>query len=253
MSKNWPMVPLGEVLQLQRRWVTVQPTETYTEIGVRCFGKGIFHKAPVSGSSLGNKRVLEIRPGDLVFNNVFGWEGAVAVAGTAEIGKIGSHRFITYTVDSGRSTAAYLGYFFRSKPGLERLRKVSPGSAGRNRTLNLDQFIVQQVPLPPLEEQRRLVAQIEELAAKVGAAHAIQQSIREDSRRLLLSAYKRITEGVSNHPMCEVAPLVRRPVDIEPAGLYHELGIRSFGKGTFHKPAIAGAALGSKRVYLIQV
>src|SRR5205823_11936776 len=62
---------------------------SYVEIGVRSFGRGIFHKAPVTGASLGNKRVLEIRPGDLVFNNVFAWEGAVALAGPAEAGTIG--------------------------------------------------------------------------------------------------------------------------------------------------------------------
>src|SRR5262245_57955823 len=95
---QWPVVPLGEVLQLQRRWIKVHPTETYREIGVRSFGNGIFHKAPIQGSILGNKRVLRIEPGDLVFNNVFAWEGAVAIAGPEEAGMIGSHRFVTYTV-----------------------------------------------------------------------------------------------------------------------------------------------------------
>src|SRR5437660_829444 len=101
----WPAAPLREVLQLQRRWLELDPLSSYVEIGVRCFGNGIFHKAPVTGSSLGTKRVLRIQPGDLVFNNVFAWEGAVAVAGPAEAGKIGSHRFVTYTVDPERATA----------------------------------------------------------------------------------------------------------------------------------------------------
>jgi hypothetical protein len=36
---QWPMVPLREVLQLQRRWIKPYPTETYREIGIRSFGK----------------------------------------------------------------------------------------------------------------------------------------------------------------------------------------------------------------------
>ena len=36
---QWPMVPLGEVLQLPRRWVKPHPMETYREIGIRSFGK----------------------------------------------------------------------------------------------------------------------------------------------------------------------------------------------------------------------
>ena len=48
------------------------------EIGVRSFGRGIFHKEPIDGTALGNKRVFRIEPGDLVLSNVFAWEGAVA-------------------------------------------------------------------------------------------------------------------------------------------------------------------------------
>src|SRR5439155_27101278 len=123
------------------------------EIGIRSFGKGIFHKAPIQGSTLGNKRVLRIEPGDLVFNNVFAWEGAVAVAGPEEAGMIGSHRFVTYTVNPEKSTAGFIKLFFTTQPGLELLLRASPGSAGRNKTLGLDRFIAQAIPLPPLPEQ----------------------------------------------------------------------------------------------------
>ena len=108
-------VSVGEVLQLQRRWITLHPTETYRQIGIRSFGRGIFHKAPVQGSALGNKRVLRIEPGDLVFNNVFAWEGAVGVAGKEETGKIGSHRFVTYTVNQTRSTSEYLKLYLEDR------------------------------------------------------------------------------------------------------------------------------------------
>ncbi len=180
MSK-WPMVPLTEVLQLQRRWIKLQPTETYREIGIRSFGNGIFHKAPIQGSTLGNKRVLRIEPGDLVFNNVFAWEGAVAVAGPEEAGMIGSHRFVTYTLNPAKATAEFLQLFFKTKAGREILLKASPGSAGRNKTLGLDRFITQSVPLPPVAEQRRLVECIDALAAKIKEAERLRA---EASREL---------------------------------------------------------------------
>ena len=168
MSKAWPLATIGEVLQLQRRWIKLEPDQLYTEIGVRSFGKGIFRKSPVTGLSLGNKRVLRICPGDLVFNNVFAWEGAVGVASEAEAGTIGSHRFVTYTVKDNQADAQFLRLFFRTEAGLTVLRSVSPGSAGRNRTLNLDHFARQHIPLPPLPEQQQIVAKVEELAVKTG-------------------------------------------------------------------------------------
>jgi type I restriction enzyme S subunit len=56
---TWPMVKLQEVLSLQRRWIKPSPTEMYQEIGIRSYGKGIFHKQPLSGLSLGDKRVSD--------------------------------------------------------------------------------------------------------------------------------------------------------------------------------------------------
>ncbi len=182
---RWPLVPLSRVLQLQRRWIKPHPTVTYREIGIRSFGNGIFHKAPVEGSNLGNKRVLRIEPGDLVFNNVFAWEGAVGVAGPEEAGMIGSHRFVTYSVNPGKSTARFLKLFFTSKPGIEVLMKASPGSAGRNKTLGLDRFITQSIPLPDLAEQRRLVDQIHDVAAKIGEATLLREKAVQEANTLL--------------------------------------------------------------------
>ena len=111
-------VRVGAVASLERRQVSVEPSKTYEEIGMRSFGKGIFHKGQVRGATLGSKRVFKIHPGDLVLSNVFAWEGAIAVAGETEAGKIGSHRFLTYRADPKEADANYLQYFFLCEVGL---------------------------------------------------------------------------------------------------------------------------------------
>ncbi len=149
-------VRVGDIIELHRRQVDVDPAATYEEIGVRSFGHGIFHKEPIRGIDLGNKRVFEIHPGDLVLSNVFAWEGAVALAGKSERGRIGSHRFMTYRPRDKEVSNAYLRYFFISDMGVERLGIASPGSAGRNRTLAVSRFEEIEVPLPSMDEQRRI-------------------------------------------------------------------------------------------------
>ncbi|MFN8187888.1 MAG: hypothetical protein U0R69_12540 [Gaiellales bacterium] len=156
-------VRVGDLIELQRRRIEVDPLLTYEEIGIRSFGRGIFHKEPVDGSALGSKRIFEVWPGDLVFNNVFAWEGAVGLAGSAERGRCGSHRFLTYTARTEDVDLAYLRYFFVSDPGVRALRVASPGSAGRNRTLAIERFENLEIPLPDLPEQRRVVRRLERL------------------------------------------------------------------------------------------
>ena len=69
----------------------------------------------------------------------------------------------------------------------------------------------------------------------------------------LSNALRQIIDGAPYRPMAEVAPLVRRPAEIEPDQRYPELGVRSFGRGTFHKPALDGMSVGSKKLFRIQV
>lgn len=160
---------VGDVLKLERRAVTVDPLAEYDEIGVRSFGQGIFHKEPVTGSALGNKRVFEIHPGDLVLSNVFAWEGAIALAEESERGRIGSHRFMTYVPNSTEVDPSYVRYFLLSEPGLALINHASPGSAGRNKTLAIDRFEALEIPLPNVAEQRRAAAKLDRVLATAGS------------------------------------------------------------------------------------
>jgi len=61
-----------------------------------------------------------------------------------------------------------------------------------------------------------------------------------------------ISEESIRKALKDVAPLIRRSVKINPEEDYLELGLRSFGKGTFHKPAIHGNELNGKRLFQIE-
>jgi type I restriction enzyme, S subunit len=158
---------IGAIMHLERRVVQVDPSHDYQEIGIRSFGRGIFHKEPTSGVRLGSKRVFWIEPGDLLLNNVFAWEGAIAVADEKQRGLIGSHRFMTYVVDRDRTCAHYLLYYFLSDVGLEAIRGASPGSAGRNRTLGIEAFESLEIPLPPIAMQREIAANLEKILSRI--------------------------------------------------------------------------------------
>ena len=72
---------MAEVAPLVRRPVEIDLDAAYPELGVRSFGRGTFHKPELPGVEVGNKKLFRICAGDLVFNIVFAWEGAVATGG----------------------------------------------------------------------------------------------------------------------------------------------------------------------------
>lgn len=145
--------PLSEVAPQLRRPVTVQAGLSYPELGIRSFGKGTFHKPAISAEQLGTKRLYHIHPGDLIFNNVFAWEGAVAVVKPEDAGRVGSHRFITCVPKPGVATTPFLYFHFTTEQGLHDLGDASPGGAGRNRTLGLKNLAAIYVPVPSHDKQ----------------------------------------------------------------------------------------------------
>jgi type I restriction enzyme S subunit len=186
---------VGEIMRLARRPVDVRAEDLYDEIGLRSFGNGIFHKPPVSGEELGAKKVFHIKPGDLLFSNVFAWEGAVALASDQEAGKIGSHRFMTYEVDPQKANSRYLLHYFYGGPGLRAIREASPGSAGRNRTLGIKNFERQSVWLPDLDEQHRIVNKLE-VALNQRSAALSAAIARAD---LVFAAFDAMKEEILDH------------------------------------------------------
>ncbi|HHC7344597.1 TPA: restriction endonuclease subunit S [Vibrio cholerae] len=145
--------PMSKVAPLERRKVEIDVNAEYPELGVRCFGNGTFHKPILEGMDVGTKKLYQMVPGDLVFSNVFAWEGAIAVVKKEDEGRVGSHRFITCLPKSGVVTADFLCFYFLTTEGLEKIQAASPGGAGRNRTLGLKKLENIEVPVPDYDKQ----------------------------------------------------------------------------------------------------
>lgn len=238
-------VRVGDVLRLERRQVIVDVAAEYDEIGVRSFGKGIFHKEPVDGAMLGDKRVFRIQPGDLVISNVFAWEGAIALASPAEAGRIGSHRFMTFVPRGERIDTAWAAWYFQSEPGLELIRKASPGSAGRNKTLAVKRFEDLVIPLPPIEEQQRITALLERatdattdlgsrISRAVDLARAAQVSLATPTNA------EHSADAWVETKLADVVAVANSQVTVDPSDEYRIAGIYSFGKGLIDRGMLSG-------------
>jgi len=144
---------MEDVAPLVRRKVDISIDDEYPELGVRSFGKGTFHKPVLNGIDVGSKKLYKIEPQDLLFSNVFAWEGAIAVVQPEDKGRVGSHRFISCVVQEKIATPQFLCFYLLSKEGIEKIREASPGGAGRNRTLGLKKLEKIEVPIPDYAKQ----------------------------------------------------------------------------------------------------
>lgn len=186
-----PRRPMSLVAPLVRREVEVDLAGAYLELGVRSFGRGTFHKPPLAGADVGSKRLFTVVPGDLIFNIVFAWEGAVAVARSLDAGRVGSHRFLTCVPAKDEALADFLCFHFLTDDGLAALGGASPGGAGRNRTLGLQALAAIDVPVPPFADQQRFVGLLrlrDETHARHAAASAKCEALVPELLRAVFAA-----------------------------------------------------------------
>jgi type I restriction enzyme S subunit len=157
LVKEAKLVKMAKIAPIIRRPVEIIPEENYPELGIRCFGNGTFHKPALSGLEVGTKKMFQIKTGDLIFSNVFAWEGGIAVAQSEDNNRYGSHRFISCNCDLDQVLPEFLNFHFLTPKGLDEIIRCSPGGAGRNKTLGLKKLEAIKVPVPDIDEQRKFV------------------------------------------------------------------------------------------------
>jgi restriction endonuclease S subunit len=94
----------------------------------------------------------------------------------------------------------------------EDLGSRASGMGDRRRTLNPEALFACEIPLPPLDEQRRIVSRIEEFAAKVEEARRCRQSFEEADRLWERSLAEALDRLAAKHPVSkfrEVCEVVR--------------------------------------------
>jgi type I restriction enzyme, S subunit len=185
MVDGWRIVTLGEVLHLQIDAVPVDPTQYYPISGVYGFGRGLIAREPLLGSQTTYKVFHRLHENDYVLSQVKGWEGALARV-TAEFdGWYLSPQFPTFRANPDYLDIRYLEWYCRQRKVWEQLRRKSRGIGARRETISAEKFLTLQIPLPPLDEQRRIVAHIDALAGRIAEARGLRAGAVEEGEELI--------------------------------------------------------------------
>lgn len=251
MSKPWPRVKLGEVLTPVRREGVPTAGTLYRQIGVRLWGVGAYERESIDGSQTKYAKLFQAKVGDVIVNKIWARNGSVAVVDEALDGTWGSSEFPLFESDRARLSPQWMHWITKAPWFWQACDEHAQGTSGKNR-IKPEQFLEIKIPLPSVEEQRRIVARIDAVQQQLQQADALRASIDHDIASLLAVRFQETLKQAEWLPMRVVAPIVRRDVVVDHQSNYAELGIRSFGKGTFHKPTLSGIELGSKRVYRIE-
>jgi len=183
-----PMRPMAEVAPLVRRDVVIDPERSYTELGVRSFYKGAFHRRTVPGSDFSWQDLYRVQAGDLIFSNIMAWEQAIAIAQPEDDGCVGIHRMLTCEANVDIAVPGFLWYYFTTEEGFAKIYAASPGTAARNRTMTAPALMAIEVPMPSLAVQHTF----DRLQAEIAALKAKHTAIRQANAALIPSTLERV-------------------------------------------------------------
>lgn len=245
------MVVLGDVLRRNERWTTLDPEQTYRQVTVRLWGKGVSLRGVCRGADIAASQQVEVRAGQFIVSRIDARHGAFGLVPPELDGAVVSGDFPCFDVVSDRILPGFMGWLSRSAPFVDLCRGASEGSTNRVR-LKEARLLGSRIALPPLDEQHRIIARLDAVSSRLSARAEAAERQEAELAAMLQQAFARITAGSPRARMADVAPLVRRPVEIEQNGTYEEIGARAFGRGLFLKPTLRGDSLTWQKLFRVE-
>lgn len=193
MRDGWNPVPLGELLQPVSRPEAVQATDTYNLLGAHWYAKGLYTKESKDGSGIRASKLYRVEQGDFVYNRLFAWKGSFAVASPDNDGCHVSNEFPCFNINRERLAPDYLRYyFFRESAWNEAFGLSSGGTPTSRNRLKVEKLFGMSIPLPPLSEQRRIVAKIDQLAQRIDETRRLETQLSIETDALLTSSMRTV-------------------------------------------------------------
>jgi len=205
MKKTWPRVRLGEVLQRYEEIVIPTPGTQYRELTVRLWGRGVIERGRLDGASLAGSRRYLARAGQFIASRIDARNGAMGIVPDELDGALVTNDFPLFNLRTDRLVPAYFEWLSRTQGFVELCQRGSEGSTNRVR-LKEDRFLALDIPLPPLAEQHRVVARIEELAARLEEVRTLHHQATEEVEALAPSHANFIftSDDILRWPTCSL-------------------------------------------------
>jgi type I restriction enzyme S subunit len=186
---EYPSVRMGAFLRERKEFTTIDDMEVYKRAKVQWYGKGTILRDKVSGVEIKTKKQQVVRTNEFVVAEIDAKDGSFGVTPEELDGAIVSSHYFVYEIDQSLCFPPYLEWYVRTN-NLQSLVKAQ-GSTNYSAIRSYTVYDYE-IPLPSLDEQRRIVERIEALAARIENAQSLREETNEASDKLLASTLEHL-------------------------------------------------------------
>ncbi len=153
----YPLRALGSFLQRVKTEVVIQDQTTYQRVTVRVNNRGVVPRDTEVGRNIGTKRQFRVVPGQFLVSRIDARHGAMGLVPPELAGAVVTADFLPFAIDTAQIDPHFLVLITSTREFIRLCQNCSSGTTNRQR-LDGQVFMDAKIPLPTLDEQRRLVA-----------------------------------------------------------------------------------------------
>src|SRR5439155_17975661 len=139
----------------------------------------------VEGALIKTKDQQVARDGELLVAEIDAKVGGIGIVPPEVAGAVVSSHYFLFEIDEGKCLRQWLDYYVRSG-ALE--DQIAARGSTNYAAIRPHHVLDCEIPLPDLKEQRRIVARIEELSAKIEVGCGLRQQAIRETDAMLASA-----------------------------------------------------------------
>jgi type I restriction enzyme, S subunit len=210
MSEPWLLVPLSEVLTHRKEFVQIDDLQSYKRCRVQLHVQGIVLRDMIPGAEIKTKKQQVCRAGEFLVAEIDAKVGGYGVVPNELAGAIVSSHYFLFAVNGDRLDRRFLACYIRTAAFRDQVRAQGSTNYAAIRPEDVLRYVI---PLPPLAEQRRIVAHVEALAQHIADAKRLREEASGLADALVKSEMRSIFCGDGQAPVVQLEALCAAIID----------------------------------------
>jgi len=191
---RYPPIPLSEVLVQDKKYVGELEPRPYPKLSVKLYGKGVVLDEPADGATVRMKYHQLAKPGQVILSEIWAKKGAIGIVPSEGEGALVTSHFFLFDIDESMLFRPYMRWLLAANYFQSALGDEARGTTGYA-AVRPSHLLACRIPLPSVDEQRRIVARIDELAALIEEARELRAKARQEASALLQAAYNHVVSS----------------------------------------------------------
>ncbi len=170
-KQKFPNEKLGNLLKQKSTKIKLDDDIVYKQVKIRLYGNGVEIRGKQLGSEIKTENQFLVNAGDFIMSKIDARNGAYGIVPEELENAVVTSSF-PYFEFQGEIIPKYLLSIVTQPYFFKKIEDMVSGATGR-RSVEVDDFLGMEIPLPSIEEQTAIVAQIEKQKAIIEGAEKV--------------------------------------------------------------------------------